>query len=74
MKPDDSFAQVMTRLNAGDSAAAAQVVQRFTHRLIALARLRLDARVRQKKGAPAGEHDDKWILGEIELEVVGSTR
>jgi len=48
MQPDDSFADVMTRLKAGDDAAAAAVVQRFTHRLIALARLRLDARLRQK--------------------------
>jgi hypothetical protein len=43
MKPDDSFAQVTSRLNAGDDTAAAEVVRRFTHRLIGLARLRLDA-------------------------------
>jgi RNA polymerase sigma-70 factor (ECF subfamily) len=48
MPPDDSFADVMARLKVGDNAAAAEVFQRFTHRLIALARLHLDARLRQK--------------------------
>src|SRR5580704_3564570 len=48
MTPEDSFAALMVRLQAGDDQAAAAVVHRFTHRLIALARLRLDARLRQK--------------------------
>jgi RNA polymerase sigma-70 factor (ECF subfamily) len=48
MQPDDSFADLMACLKAGDNEAAAEVVRRFTHRLIALARLRLDARLRQK--------------------------
>jgi RNA polymerase sigma-70 factor (ECF subfamily) len=38
----------MARLEAGDETAPAEVLRRFTHRLIALARLRLDARLRQK--------------------------
>jgi hypothetical protein len=50
MQPDDSFAGLMARLDAGDNDAAAEVLDRFTHRLIALARLRLDARLRQKVG------------------------
>jgi RNA polymerase sigma-70 factor (ECF subfamily) len=48
MPADDSFADVMARLRAGDDNAAAQVFRRFTHRLIALARAHLDSRVRQK--------------------------
>jgi RNA polymerase sigma-70 factor (ECF subfamily) len=48
MPTDDSFADVMARLRAGDDDAAAQVFRRFTRRLVALARARLDSRVRQK--------------------------
>jgi RNA polymerase sigma-70 factor (ECF subfamily) len=48
MPTDDSFADIMGRLRTGDEDAAAQVVRRFTHRLIALARNQLDSRVRQK--------------------------
>lgn len=48
MSTDDSFADLMGRLRTGDDAAAAAVFHRFTHRLIALARLRLNARLRQK--------------------------
>jgi RNA polymerase sigma-70 factor (ECF subfamily) len=46
--PSDSFDDVMARLRAGDPAAAAAVFHRFARRLIALARSRLDARLRQK--------------------------
>jgi RNA polymerase sigma-70 factor (ECF subfamily) len=38
----------MARLRAGDEAAATRVFDRFAQRLIALARSRLDARLRQK--------------------------
>jgi RNA polymerase sigma-70 factor (ECF subfamily) len=48
MPPDDSCADWLARLHAGGSTAAAEVFHRFTSRLIALARLRLDARLRQK--------------------------
>jgi RNA polymerase sigma-70 factor (ECF subfamily) len=48
MPAEDSFADVMGRLRAGDSDAAAQVFRRFTHRLISLARAHLDSRLRQK--------------------------
>jgi RNA polymerase sigma-70 factor (ECF subfamily) len=48
MPTDDSFADLMGRLRSGDEDAATQVVRRFTHRLIALARSQLDGRVRQK--------------------------
>jgi RNA polymerase sigma-70 factor (ECF subfamily) len=45
---DNSFADVMERLQAGDQAAATELFERFCHRLIGLARLRLDARLRTK--------------------------
>jgi RNA polymerase sigma-70 factor (ECF subfamily) len=48
MPPDDSFQQIMEQLRAGDAASAAEVLRRFTGRLIALARGRLDTRLRQK--------------------------
>jgi RNA polymerase sigma-70 factor (ECF subfamily) len=38
----------MARLRDGDNDASAQVFRRFTHRLVALARLHLNGRVRQK--------------------------
>src|SRR5438270_11988941 len=46
--PDRSFDDLMTRLRAGDDAAAAEVFRRFTHRLIGLARSRLDHLLRGK--------------------------
>jgi hypothetical protein len=48
MSPDDSFADVMARLRAADPDAAAHVLGRFTHRLIEMAQVNLDSRVRQK--------------------------
>jgi RNA polymerase sigma-70 factor (ECF subfamily) len=48
MAPTNSFTDLMTRLRAGEEPAAAELFQRFTHRLIALARSRLDQRLRQK--------------------------
>jgi RNA polymerase sigma-70 factor (ECF subfamily) len=48
MSPDDSFADVMARLRSGDPDAVAQVLRRFTHRLIELARVNLNMRLRQK--------------------------
>jgi RNA polymerase sigma-70 factor, ECF subfamily len=45
---EESFIEVMARLRAGDSAAAAAVFERFARRLIALARTRLDSQIRQK--------------------------
>lgn len=46
--PDHSFDQLMTRLRAGDDAAATEVFHRFAHRLIGLARSQLDHLIRQK--------------------------
>jgi DNA-directed RNA polymerase specialized sigma24 family protein len=46
--PDDSFADFMARLRAGDPDAATRVFDRFARRLIELARARLDARLRRK--------------------------
>ncbi len=43
-----SFQDVMQRLEAGEEDAAAELFNRFTHRLIGLARKRLDTQVRQK--------------------------
>jgi RNA polymerase sigma-70 factor (ECF subfamily) len=48
MPTDDSFADLMGRLRQGDDTAAASVFHRFAHRLIALARIRLDSRLRPK--------------------------
>ncbi len=48
MPEDRLFAEVMTRLRAGDDAAAAEVFRRFANRLIGLARTHLDGRIRQK--------------------------
>jgi RNA polymerase sigma-70 factor (ECF subfamily) len=48
MSAGDSFGALMNRLRAGEEVAAAQLFQRFAGRLIALARSRLDALVRQK--------------------------
>jgi RNA polymerase sigma-70 factor (ECF subfamily) len=48
MDSQGSFEQVMARLRDGDPAAAAEVFNRFAHRLLALARVRLDGRMRQK--------------------------
>jgi RNA polymerase sigma factor (sigma-70 family) len=46
---DTSFADLMARLQAGDQEAAAQIFERFAGRLIALARSRMDQRMRQKE-------------------------
>jgi RNA polymerase sigma-70 factor (ECF subfamily) len=51
VSPQDSFADVIGRLRAGDDAAARDLFGRFAGRLIALARSRLDARLRQKVDA-----------------------
>ncbi len=48
MTADSSFANVMTRLRAGDGTAARQIFDRFANRLIGLARVHLDSKVRQK--------------------------
>jgi RNA polymerase sigma-70 factor (ECF subfamily) len=46
--PEDSFQELMVRLRAGDPEAAARVFHRYVHGLVALARSRLDRRLRQK--------------------------
>jgi RNA polymerase sigma-70 factor (ECF subfamily) len=48
MPEEPPFSELMARLRQGDDEAARRIFQRFAHRLIALARSRLDARVRQK--------------------------
>jgi RNA polymerase sigma-70 factor (ECF subfamily) len=48
MTSDGSFDELMHRLRAGDEAAAAQLFHRFAHRLIGLARSRLDPLIRGK--------------------------
>ncbi len=48
MAPSNSFTDLMTRLRAGEEPAAAELFHRFAQRLIALARSRLDHRLRQK--------------------------
>jgi len=48
MEDRDSFEVLMTRLKAGDDAAATEIFNRFARRLVGLARSRLDDRMRQK--------------------------
>jgi RNA polymerase sigma-70 factor (ECF subfamily) len=45
---NDSFAEWLTRLRAGDDAAARVVFQRFAHRLVGLARCQFHASLRYK--------------------------
>jgi RNA polymerase sigma-70 factor (ECF subfamily) len=49
MAEDASFADLLARLRAGDEGAAALVVEQYAHRLVALARARLDRRFRRKE-------------------------
>ena len=48
MAASDSFTDVMTRLRAGDEAAAREVFQRFVRNLVRLARRQFDAVLRRK--------------------------
>jgi RNA polymerase sigma-70 factor (ECF subfamily) len=48
MTAEGSFDELMSRLRAGDETAAVQIFERFTHRLVGLARTRLDPLVRRK--------------------------
>jgi RNA polymerase sigma-70 factor (ECF subfamily) len=48
MADSDSFAELMSRLRAGEEHAAQKVFQRYVHRLITLACLQLDSQVRSK--------------------------
>ncbi len=45
---DPAFEAFLARLRAGDRDAAAEVFTRFTHRLVALARSRMDQLIRRK--------------------------
>lgn len=49
--PDDSFPYWLERLRQGDEAAARRIFDLFAHRLIGLARAKLDAAILQKVGA-----------------------
>ena len=51
MPPQDSFAELMARLRAGEDAAAAEVFRRYAARLHGLARRHLDTVLRQKVDA-----------------------
>src|SRR5262249_52863344 len=48
MTPQDSFTQLMTRLRAGDDAAAGAVFRRFAERLIGVGHRRVARRSRHK--------------------------
>jgi RNA polymerase sigma-70 factor, ECF subfamily len=48
MEPNDSFAELGSRLRTGDQGAASEVFRRFAGRLIAPTRTELDARLRRK--------------------------
>ena len=49
METYDSFAKLEPKLRAGDQGAATEVFRRFGDRLIALARTKLDMRIRRKE-------------------------
>jgi len=51
MPADSSFHDLMARLQAGDQDAARDCFQRYAHRLIGLARSRMNPRLRQKVDA-----------------------
>jgi RNA polymerase sigma-70 factor (ECF subfamily) len=51
MLPRDSFAELMTRLRAGEDTAANEVFQRFARRLHGLAQRHLDSALRHKVDA-----------------------
>jgi RNA polymerase sigma-70 factor (ECF subfamily) len=51
MSEESSFANLMVRLRAGDQSAATAIFQQYQSRLVALARSRLDERVRRKEDA-----------------------
>jgi DNA-directed RNA polymerase specialized sigma24 family protein len=48
--PEDSFIGLMEQLRAGDAEAARRIFETYAHRLIALARSRMDARLQRKEG------------------------
>src|SRR5437868_8199770 len=48
-EPHESFVELAARLHAGDQGAATEVFRRFAGRLIALARTKLDIRIRRKE-------------------------
>ena len=48
MEPTDSFADMMTRLRAGNDDAATQVFRRFSQQLIGLARRQFDSFLGQR--------------------------
>jgi RNA polymerase sigma factor (sigma-70 family) len=48
MSADNSFAELMVRLRAGEDAAAREVFRRFTHQLMGLARRRLNGLLKHK--------------------------
>lgn len=51
MSDDSSFDDLMQRLRAGEADAARRIFTTYAHRLIGLARSRLDSRILRKEGA-----------------------
>jgi RNA polymerase sigma-70 factor (ECF subfamily) len=51
MSEDSSFVRLMEQLRAGDSNAERRIFEAFAHRLIGLARSRMDGMIQQKEGA-----------------------
>ena len=51
MSTENSFVEVIGRLETGDKAAAEAVFNRFASQLLSLARRRLNSRLRQKVDA-----------------------
>jgi RNA polymerase sigma-70 factor (ECF subfamily) len=51
MSADSSFTRLMEQLRAGDADAARRIFETYAHRLIGLARSRMDGMLQQKEGA-----------------------
>jgi RNA polymerase sigma-70 factor (ECF subfamily) len=51
MSEDSSFVRLMEHLRAGDAEAERRIFETFAHRLIGLARSRMDGMIQQKEGA-----------------------
>lgn len=58
MTSDHSFAKLLDRLRAGDDRSATEIFQRFAHRLIGLARMRLG-------GIPARKTDPEDVVQSV---------
>jgi RNA polymerase sigma-70 factor (ECF subfamily) len=74
----DSFADIDLKLRAGDESAASEVFRRFGDRLVALARTKLDSRIRRKEDpeevvqSAYGSFFSRYRAGKLDLSTWGS--